>query len=560
VSFEHPECFFKGGECCRYVLKWAKPASNNLSSLRNLTLIGLGSAWGLHLVSPEILGTSMLYPASLVALLGAYVLEIKERRKVEERLAQIQDPTEQLIEQTNANYNNALVTMDIGQAIRQETNSSVILSSVLGVLNRRLGYSFGVVLLFDEARESLTYGDSYGFAPENLEYLPVAAELLSQAREGSKIWESFVTQRSLAVENLSQNRPSHPAVAEVNATLAVNSFACSPIVCDQVSMGVVFVGYFYSDTKASIRESDLSLLAGIAPVLAVALRNAKLRREQEVQLGEILALEESRAIIARERDRAERLAEDLQQTNEEIKSFAHIVSHDLRAPLVNIRGFAVELQASIQEASELLVPELPGMDESKRGALEMILNKDVPDATRIIGSSVQRMDGQINAILKLSRLGRRELIAERVDLKALVEGMLQTLSHQLETRQATAQVADLPVLHCDRFVMEQIFGNLLDNATKYLDPTRPGSVRIEAERLGGELLIHVHDNGRGIASEDMEKVFAPFRRAGKIDTQGEGMGLAYVRTLVRALGGRIHCHSTFGVGTTFTVSIPAQRP
>lgn len=114
----------------------------------------------------------------------------------------------------------------------------------------------------------------------------------------------------------------------------------------------------------------------------------------------------------------------------------------------------------------------------------------------------------------------------------------------------------MPTLHCDRLALEQIFGNLLDNATKYLDPVRPGALRIEAEQLGSDQLIHIHDNGRGIAAENMVKVFAPFRRAGKIDSQGEGMGLAYVCTL----GGRISCSSSFGVGTTFTLTLPAQLP
>ena len=73
-----------------------------------------------------------------------------------------------------------------------------------------------------------------------------------------------------------------------------------------------------------------------------------------------------------------------------------------------------------------------------------------------------------------------------------------------------------------------------------------------------ELLIRIRDNGRGIAQEDMDKVFAPFRRAGKQDVPGEGMGLAYAQTLVRRHGGRIWCESEPGVGTTFTFTLPHQ--
>jgi|GEM_PF-2138292 len=560
VSSDHPECFFKGGECCRYILKWSRPVEKKLSTLRNITLAGLAAGWTHQFISPSDSGFKLLTFATIAVLLGACALEGKARRKLEARLAQMKDPTAQLIDQANSNYNNALVTKEIGQAIKQETEVAEILRAVTEVMRQRLRHSFGIILLHDPKKDILVYGQSYGFAAEQQKIMASSPLFATTAREESKIWGAFRSQKSVALENLSKNRPDNSEVEKLNAALKVESFACCPIVCDQTSLGVLLVGYFYSDPDASIRESDISLLAGIAPVLGVTLRNASLIQEKEIQLGEILALEESQALIAKERDRAERLAEDLQLTNEELKNFAYIISHDLRAPLVNIRGFAAELTSSLREATPLLTPMIAQLGAGERRELELLLQQDVPEAVGYINSSVQRMDGQINAILKLSRLGRREFKAETVDLGQLVGDLLKTLTHQLASRQATAEIGTLPTISSDRLALEQIFGNLLDNATKYLDPLRPGALRIEAEQQGSDTLIHLHDNGRGISAEEMEKVFAPFRRAGKIDTQGEGMGLAYVRTLVRALGGRISCNSTFGVGTTFSVSIPTQLP
>ena len=560
VSYDHPECFFKGGDCCRYLLKWERPVEKKLTTLRNLVGVGLGAGWIYQWAAPSRFGFELLALASIGFLAGACALEGRARRKVEAKLAGIKDPTAQLIDQTNSTYNNALVTKEIGQAIRLETNVTDILEAVTEVMAKRLRYSFGIVLLHDPARDTLVYGSSYGFSAEAQQFMENSAFFATQAREASQIWEAFRSQKSVALENLSKNRPSNPEVAQLNAALKIESFACTPIICDQAALGVMLVGYFYSDPDAAIRETDLSLLAGIAPVLGVTLRNAGLIQEKQIQLGEIMALEESRALIAKERDRAERLAEDLQLTNEELKNFAYIISHDLRAPLVNIRGFAAELTSSLREATPLLAPAIEQLEPASRKELELLLQQDVPEAVGFINSSVQRMDGQINAILKLSRLGRREFKAEAVDLKQLVSDLLTTLTHQLESRQASAEISELPTLHSDRFALEQIFGNLLDNATKYLDPQRPGALRIEAAQQEGDWLIHVHDNGRGIAAEEMDKVFAPFRRAGKLDTQGEGMGLAYVRTLVRAIGGRIGCRSTLGVGTTFTVTLPTRLP
>jgi signal transduction histidine kinase len=168
------------------------------------------------------------------------------------------------------------------------------------------------------------------------------------------------------------------------------------------------------------------------------------------------------------------------------------------------------------------------------------------------------MDDLINALLKLSRLGRRELRLEPVDMNALVQATLKTLAHQIEERQVKVSVGPLPEVVADRTSMKQIMGNLLNNAVIYLAPGRPGEMEITGERDHDGTTFCVRDNGRGIVEEDMPKVFAPFRRAGRQDVPGEGMGLAYVQVLVRRHGGRIWCESQPGKGSTFYFTIPAN--
>jgi hypothetical protein len=261
-----------------------------------------------------------------------------------------------------------------------------------------------------------------------------------------------------------------------------------------------------------------------------------------------------------ERTRAEeqlqRYAAELEQSNEEIKRFAYIVSHDLRAPLVNLKGFASELRAAsevIAAATEAVLPNLP---ERQRRALTAAIQEDVPEALGFIDTSVTRMDKFINAVLKLSRLGRQELKREPLDMDALVQGILDSLAHQIEARQVVVSLPPLPQIMADRVSMEQIVGNILANAVLYLDQNRAGKIEISAKSERGETLFSIRDNGRGIAQDDMDKVFAPFRRAGRQDVPGEGMGLAYVQTMVRRHGGRIWCESKLGEGTTFFFTIP----
>jgi PAS domain S-box-containing protein len=260
-----------------------------------------------------------------------------------------------------------------------------------------------------------------------------------------------------------------------------------------------------------------------------------------------------------ERKRAEeqlqRYAAELEQRNEEVKRFAYIISHDLRAPLTNLKGFSEELYYALEVIGSAMDTALPHLEEKQQQAVATALQEDVPEALGFIESSVTRMDHFINAVLKLSRLGRRELRLEPIDMGALVQATLQTLAHQIEERQVSVTVGPLPEVVADRTSMEQIMGNLLTNAVMYLDPDRPGEIEVAAECDHDETTFHVRDNGRGIAEEDMPKVFAPFRRAGKQDVPGEGMGLAYVQTLVRRHGGRIWFESEPGVGTTFTFTV-----
>jgi signal transduction histidine kinase len=256
----------------------------------------------------------------------------------------------------------------------------------------------------------------------------------------------------------------------------------------------------------------------------------------------------------------QRTAEVLSQSNEEVRQFAYIVSHDLRTPLVNFRGFVSELRRSLADLNLLVQPAIGRLGETEQASADRILRQDVPEALGFLDSSVVRMDHLINALLRLSRLGRHKPVPERLDMGPLVSEILASLGTQIAARGATVTVQPLPEVTADRTSMEQILGNILGNAVLYLDPARPGRIEIAGKLTGTELLVDVRDNGRGIAPDDREKIFAPFRRAGAANMPGEGMGLAYVQALVRRQGGRIWFDSEPGVGTTFSFVLPVDCP
>ena len=255
---------------------------------------------------------------------------------------------------------------------------------------------------------------------------------------------------------------------------------------------------------------------------------------------------------------------DLGRANEEIQRFAYIVTHDLRAPLVNIMGFTSELETNVGILSEYMAKSVAGdapADGSTSASFEearVAATEDLPEAISFIRAATRKMDGLINAILKISREGRRQLKPESLDLPELAKASADAIHHQVAENdgEITVEVAVAQIVS-DRLSLGQVLGNLLDNAVKYRHIERPLEVSIRANHIvGNRIAIAVQDNGRGIAGTDHERVFELFRRSGVQSQPGEGIGLAHVRTLVRSLGGDITLTSELGVGTTFTIILP----
>jgi len=256
-------------------------------------------------------------------------------------------------------------------------------------------------------------------------------------------------------------------------------------------------------------------------------------------------------------ERVEERTQDLLRANEEIQRFAYIVTHDLRAPLVNIMGFTSELDQTMKTVQAYVLADGAPLSEQEIHEARTAAAEDLPEAIGFIRASTRKMDGLINAILKISREGRRQVKPETIELGELLENAAAAVGHQVADGEVIVS-AKIPAIVSDRLSLEQIFGNLLDDAVKY-HADRPIRVEITARPLPGRRIqIDVADNGRGIAPEDHQRVFDLFRRAGTQDKPGEGIGLAHVRTLVRNIGGDIRLASEFGRGTTFSIVLPTD--
>ncbi len=254
---------------------------------------------------------------------------------------------------------------------------------------------------------------------------------------------------------------------------------------------------------------------------------------------------------------AERTA-DLTRANQEIQRFAYIVSHDLRSPLVNVMGFTSELEVAMKPL-QALVKWLEERDVEGRMPKEVrqSVDTDIPEAIGFIRSSTKKMDGLIGAILKLSREGRRVLNPERLIMGPLVESLFESVRHRIDSIEGTARVEGrLPDIVSDRLAVEQVIGNLIDNAIKYHSAQRPLEITVSGSEAFGRVHIAVADNGRGVDPKDHERIFELFRRSGAQTQPGEGIGLAHVRALVHRLGGTITCESELDQGAVFRLSLP----
>jgi light-regulated signal transduction histidine kinase (bacteriophytochrome) len=233
---------------------------------------------------------------------------------------------------------------------------------------------------------------------------------------------------------------------------------------------------------------------------------------------------------------SERTAE-LEDTNRELEAFAHSVSHDLRAPLRAMEGFAIALEEDYGEK----------LDDQGR------------EFVRHIADSANRMDTLIRDLLEYSRLGREELPMQPNDLKEVVRVALGELAAEVVATEADISVADrLPTVNGHRATLVCVATNLISNALKFVRPQTRPVVRIWTEPAGcGKIRLLVEDHGIGIEERHQQRIFRMFERLHGVESfPGTGVGLAVVARACERLGGSCGVDSIPGQGSRFWVELP----
>lgn len=235
----------------------------------------------------------------------------------------------------------------------------------------------------------------------------------------------------------------------------------------------------------------------------------------------------------------ERLIRELEAKNAELERFTYTVSHDLKSPLITIKGFAGAL---IHDVSQGRLDRVPG--DLKR-----------------IASATDKMAELLGDLLELSRIGRMMNPPSGVDLNPLLGEVVELMTGPATQRQVEVVVQPaLPVVHGDRQRLREVFQNLIENAIRFMGPQPHARIEIGVRDQGAEKVFFVRDNGLGIEPRYHETVFGLFN---KLDakTAGTGIGLALVRRVVEVHGGRIWVESEgLGRGATFCFTLPLNPP
>jgi signal transduction histidine kinase len=317
------------------------------------------------------------------------------------------------------------------------------------------------------------------------------------------------------------------AIAVVVSTAAFNYFFTLPLYSFEVSREdlpqfLIFTGWVIVIAWfVAMRRRIEDDLRRTRHDLQIEVQQRK-HREEIRQLNEELA----------------KRATELEASNKELESFAYSVSHDLRAPLRHVVGYAELLQ---RHASSLL-------DDKSRRYMQTIVE------------SAKRMGSLIDDLLAFSRIGRAETIKTQVSLEQLVKEVVAELAQDTKGRDIVWKISALPVCRGDRSMLRLAIHNLLSNAVKFTRTRKPAEIEIGCMDGANDIEVFVRDNGAGFDMNYANKLFGVFQRLHRSEEfEGTGIGLATVQRIIHRHGGKVRAEAALDRGATFYFSVPKAQ-
>ncbi|HJV67408.1 MAG TPA: ATP-binding protein [Geomonas sp.] len=543
-TIQHPECVFRGDRVCRYLITWEKSLYVFLKKLRilagsflalfNLTL-ALTAHWGL--LASTLPASLALY---LVLAVGA---EKGEKRALKASLSNTKESMENLLEQIDLNYNNAMLTNEIGQTLGSFTKVGEMLPEVVLIMQHRLDYDRGLLLLSGIDRSRLEVRASYGYSREELLCLNAYPFRLDEANGARDVYvDSFLGKRPFLVNDLAEAMdtlgPRSLACAQTTGTLA---FICCPIMVEEASLGVLAVENV--KVKKPLVERDISLLMGIASMLGISILNCELigaleRANEELELRVARRTEDlelSRKKLQMQHDELERTYFELEEeTAQRLKALEELSEKErmllqqsrLAALGEMISNIAHQWRQPLNELG-LIVQELP-MVYDKGGFSRDYLKNSVAKFMKLLAHTSKTIDDFRN-FFKPDKAKAAFLVQAVVEQTlSLVEESFKHLGIEV-----TVRVEGDPVINGHPNEFSQVILNLLFNARDaFLErQTAKPTIAIYIRREDGKAVVTVADNAGGIPPAIIDRIFDPYFTT-RGPEKGTGIGLYMSKIII----------------------------
>ncbi|GFO59988.1 hypothetical protein GMST_23130 [Geomonas silvestris] len=567
-TIQHPECLFQGDSVCRYVVTWDKALYHFLKRMRNLFLLLLG---GVNLVLGlaggwDLLAVSVPTSVSLFLVL-ALAASTSEKESLKASLNGTKDSLDHLLDQIELNFNNAMLTHEIGNRLASYRRLEDMLPAVAEIMQHRLDYDRGLILLADRDRTRLEVGASYGYTENELGCL-LGMEWTLEGRGGARdvYLACFLDQRPFLVNDLEAavEYAASPSLACAKAT-GTRAFICCPILSEEVPLGVLAVESV--QTRRPLLERDMSLLTGLASFIGISIRNCELISALETANSELELrvakrtedLEQSRATLALQHEELERTYFDLEEETaqrvaalEELRDKERMLLQQGRLAALGemLSNIAHQWRQPLNELG-LIVQELPMMYD--KGSFDAdYLKGNVQKFMKVLAHLSKTIDDFRNFF-------RPDKEKTTFPVQQVLEntlGLIQESFRQLDIHievQASGQATVYG--HPNEF--SQVILNILFNARDAFLARRENGPREIAIRIceeAGKAVLTIADNAGGISEEIIDKIFDPYFTT-RGPEQGTGIGLYMSKIIIeKNIPGRLSVRNT-GEGAEFRIEV-----
>ncbi|MDO8281489.1 MAG: HD domain-containing phosphohydrolase [Thermodesulfovibrionia bacterium] len=287
-KIEHPECVFQGGKSCRYIISWNESTATIWKKIRAYTTL-LFSAFCLisFFIVPHLTLIAFLPASAIILLVMSWYAGNSEIQELKAAVNSLEGSSEKLIDQIDINYNNSLMINEIGEALSKQANIDGILAKVIQILEKRLDYDRGMILLANQDKTQLIFRTGYGYLKNQVRFLKKAVFHLDNPDSKGVFVVSFKKQEPFLINDIDEIEDLITAHSlEFAKEMGVKSFICCPIVYEKETLGILAVDNIKS--KKPLVQSDINLLMGIAPQIGISMYNASLRDAEAEQFKSIL--------------------------------------------------------------------------------------------------------------------------------------------------------------------------------------------------------------------------------------------------------------------------------